>query len=99
MATLFPVLLLAGRPAITRFAAAALLRGPRRQRGSTGRALGEDHLLCRGAAPVMFGLGKGRRGRRIWSGSPVFWAAGVEQQVVLRHPNHHAPRDRPVRVP
>ena len=43
MATLFPVLRLAGRPAVERFAAAALL-GRVREWGNAGGALCHDHL-------------------------------------------------------
>ena len=43
MAAFFPVLLLAGRSAVARFAAAALLGGQGWQRGSTCGAVCEDH--------------------------------------------------------
>jgi hypothetical protein len=43
MATFFPVLRLAGRPAVARFAAAALL-GQVGERGSAAGAVREDHF-------------------------------------------------------
>ena len=61
MAAFFPVLRLAGRPAVARFAAAALLGGQGWERGSARGAISEDHLGTNRGSPTAFGRVIGAR--------------------------------------